>query len=865
MTACVNKKSKRVAAVVTASLVGALSIGAPAVALAANGGIEMLATEWYTKATITKAENGKGAVVSGDLSKAELKPATWLVPTQVANANGDLTDINDDDYVIRYYDAATAGNMVASTDAKIDAGKPEPKTFFTSTKTGTFYVSVAKKNSDGSGIVSNNETPRVAFKIVAEDEKSTLDGAYIYYGNDAKVKDIVYAGNATNKLTFSGLKVANAEGKYLSSASPTVYGNDGKVVTGDLAVGSYTAKVTNGTDEATIAFAVSALDLSKAGLSIADAAKDSGVTIASDLKINGKENTDLTDELTFVVKNSKGAYVDGSTAIMTAGTYTVTVSAKDADDKNIVNSGTFTFNVLDHCTAIDSNVQYDGKSAASALEFNLAKGEAFDASKVTVKIGTTVYKADQLELSFTDSEGNAVTAEDVTKAGTSETFTMQVRIKPVTDWATGETTGGSTSTGISIKISGAEVSKDENLAFYLNGKVSGDEGSVAYDGTDALKKLSVSVKAGGKTYEQGKDFTLEVKNSKGEVVETAVKVDDYTVEVKPITFTFTGSSESTFTLHVTKAVLTNGTTQSLKDFVDANSGTAFDADKDASLYYTGEAVSVPGAEYDSDDEAGASHVSFKAIDSSLYSVSSITYSEKDSSVASGTAVKELKAEGYYKVTIALTEEADECYTLTDADFIVQVKKKDNFADVLPSKWYAQSVYAAKVNNYVNGLAGSDVFMPEANISRADAVCILFNMANGTVGSDDFQVNEDKSYITGFNDVDGHAYYAKAIAWAKASGVANGSNGSFRPNDSITREEFAALLCNFAKAKGENVKVDSDAVLAGAIDFSAWAKDVVAWAKDNKVMGNGGFINGTGAITRAEVASMAVNYQPKKLG
>ena len=31
------------------------------------------------------------------------------------------------------------------------------------------------------------------------------------------------------------------------------------------------------------------------------------------------------------------------------------------------------------------------------------------------------------------------------------------------------------------------------------------------------------------------------------------------------------------------------------------------------------------------------------------------------------------------------------------------------------------------------------------------------------------------------------------------------------------------------------------------------------------MGNGGFINGTGAITRAEVASMAVNYQPKKLG
>lgn len=41
MTACVNKKSKRVAAVVTASLVGALSIGAPAVALAANANIDL--------------------------------------------------------------------------------------------------------------------------------------------------------------------------------------------------------------------------------------------------------------------------------------------------------------------------------------------------------------------------------------------------------------------------------------------------------------------------------------------------------------------------------------------------------------------------------------------------------------------------------------------------------------------------------------------------------------------------------------------------------------------------------------------------------------------------------------------------------
>ena len=58
MTACVNKKSKRVAAVVTASLVGALSIGAPAVALAEGANIETLsvsAKDAFSKGELTYA------------------------------------------------------------------------------------------------------------------------------------------------------------------------------------------------------------------------------------------------------------------------------------------------------------------------------------------------------------------------------------------------------------------------------------------------------------------------------------------------------------------------------------------------------------------------------------------------------------------------------------------------------------------------------------------------------------------------------------------------------------------------------------------------------------------------------------------
>ena len=73
-------------------------------------------------------------------------------------------------------------------------------------------------------------------------------------------------------------------------------------------------------------------------------------------------------------------------------------------------------------------------------------------------------------------------------------------------------------------------------------------------------------------------------------------------------------------------------------------------------------------------------------------------------------------------------------------------------------------------------------------------------------------------------------------------------------------------------KGDYVAVDADAVLGSATDYTAWAKSNVAWAKANVawakangIMGNNGSaIDGTGNITRAQVAAMAVNYQPEKL-
>ena len=76
-----------------------------------------------------------------------------------------------------------------------------------------------------------------------------------------------------------------------------------------------------------------------------------------------------------------------------------------------------------------------------------------------------------------------------------------------------------------------------------------------------------------------------------------------------------------------------------------------------------------------------------------------------------------------------------------------------------------------------------------------------------------------------------------------------------------------MLANYAKVLGDFEAVDVDATFASFPDGSAvsdWAKESVAWAAANKVMGNGGVLNPSSVITRAEVAAMAVNYQPEKI-
>lgn len=105
----------------------------------------------------------------------------------------------------------------------------------------------------------------------------------------------------------------------------------------------------------------------------------------------------------------------------------------------------------------------------------------------------------------------------------------------------------------------------------------------------------------------------------------------------------------------------------------------------------------------------------------------------------------------------------------------------------------------------------------------------------------------------FNDISGHWAQTYIEQWA-ANGIFGGmGDGTFRPNDTLTREQFASVLLqlfDFQMVSEENsrdYKVPSD------VNSSSWAREAIAKCLDNGIMNlRNGFFAPDQPITREEV-------------
>lgn len=176
-----------------------------------------------------------------------------------------------------------------------------------------------------------------------------------------------------------------------------------------------------------------------------------------------------------------------------------------------------------------------------------------------------------------------------------------------------------------------------------------------------------------------------------------------------------------------------------------------------------------------------------------------------------------------------------------------------FEDVPEDAWYFAPVADMYERRIMNGTSET-IFSPSASLTRGQVVTMLWNY-EGHPAAD--------SSKKPFDDVDTGKYYAEAVAWAKKTGIISGyDDGSFGPADTITRQDLACILRNYARYKGLDISIsDADAYKACS-DYervSAYAKSSIQWAYCNGLIGSTGKLSPKNNITRAEAASMLQRF------
>jgi hypothetical protein len=124
-----------------------------------------------------------------------------------------------------------------------------------------------------------------------------------------------------------------------------------------------------------------------------------------------------------------------------------------------------------------------------------------------------------------------------------------------------------------------------------------------------------------------------------------------------------------------------------------------------------------------------------------------------------------------------------------------------------------------------------------------------------------------SALPSFSDVPGGAWYAAAVAWAKANGVVSGvGNDLFAPNAGITREQVAAILLNYARYIGVAPQGDWAVQLnfADVDQISDWAVKGAMYAYMKGIITGkpGQRFDPKGAATRAEISAILHRFADK---
>ena len=784
--------------------------------------------------------------------------ATEMAVVSVTDVYGNL--LSGSDYDVVYYsddasgalDAGDVKTTVADDGAEEEGAAPANpgRYFITVWQSGTTADANLASAASKPVIVQSFEIGRADFEGIfayevkdggaaaADDEVD--DTAFVY---NAKAQAVGFAvdGKAIDPAYYTVVWNTTAEQAASAGAAPK-------------AAGEYVANVIGQGNSpyagatATVPVTVEKFDIADITVGdVASASANTGFRANTNLFYEGKQlGADLYAEivtdgtvtpLSWVKPD--GTVVTGASAAVAAsdnlGAYTYSFAPKADAKDNYVGEKQLSFNVVEKAYAKTDATYDDDPLSEDTILINMSEDEALDPSLFA--IGGLDQKKGDFSVVVT-KDGEAVTS--YTEPGD---YVATVTVKIPADYSK----GGKFEQKFTVQQG---VVSADTIFVSADGKnvLSNAEGSpteiAEYDG--AAVPTVVVVKAGDKVLAAEADYAVEVAAKNGSewtAVDAAVDAGTYRVKVTPSVGYGGEDAAQSFYFAIDKLALTGAKSA-------AENG----------IVYTGEPVSPSFIGLDADenefaltgDDITVKYYKGKTNDNGE------TWTKGDE-----VAYDKIVDAGVYLADID-SKATSKNFEGLDADKVkFEIVTSIAFADVAADAWYADAVALASQTepvkyDYMNGIPGTNLFLPEGQITRAQVAQVLYNMAGPDLAVGGV-------YPTQFSDVEADAWYAAPIFWASQAGIVTGigDTGTFAPNDPVTREQVATMLWRYMKAQGKDVSGSADlAAYADGSSVSGWAAEAMAWAVDAEVFGVGtDVLRPQDDMSRAEMAATAVRVQP----
>lgn len=179
-----------------------------------------------------------------------------------------------------------------------------------------------------------------------------------------------------------------------------------------------------------------------------------------------------------------------------------------------------------------------------------------------------------------------------------------------------------------------------------------------------------------------------------------------------------------------------------------------------------------------------------------------------------------------------------------------IKRGYTFDDVLPGDWCYEAVEFVAERGLFTGTSDG-IFEPRGSMSRAMIVTVLHRMAGSPSG-----------VYSSFSDVADGLWYSEAVSWANIHEIVQGfSDGSFGPNQNVTREQIASILYRYANSIGDVSSSTDLSTYSDSADIHDYAITAMQWAVAEGIISGrpDNTLDPRGTATRAEVATMLMRF------